>query len=180
MGFSVQFCHESLTFTAEHFVFYRSVSDGRLVVEELHSHLFRVWMEVAGPLDDWDMVVDFVPAEKCLRDILHNLDNKVFLPDRSPHLHCCQHGDEVVVTFSTQVSQTDEHTTPPELRFSAANIVWLSGINATTERIAEWLLQKTQQDFQMFMKKYEWYEFRVEVEESSGCIAKVSSRYSQI
>lgn len=180
--FSVRFCHESLTFTAGHFVCYRNVSDGGVVVEEFHSHQFRVWVEVFGPLDEWDMVVDFVTAEQCLRNILRNLEDTIFLPDHSPHLCCKQDGEDVVVTV---VSPSAEPLS--ELRFPAEKIVWIPVTNATTERIAEWLWRKITQEFQVFLNpnlnlnpslNQKTYEFCVELEESSGCVARVWSEGS--
>ncbi len=80
-------------FCAAHFITY----GGRC--ERLHGHNYHVAVEAHGPLDDDQLVIDFIAVRDALREIVAGLDHVVLLPTEHPELRVVEDGGEVVATL---------------------------------------------------------------------------------
>ena len=92
--YSVRVSNDSLVFSAAHFI---TFADG--VCEELHGHDFRVAVELRGPLDENQYVVDFVALQDAVQAILDELDHRVLLPTEHPRIRVTSNEREVEARF---------------------------------------------------------------------------------
>ena len=74
--YSVRVADDSLLFSAAHFI---TLGDGSC--ESLHGHDYRVAVEVEGPLDDNQCVIDFCLLGRHTAEVLARLDHHTLLPD---------------------------------------------------------------------------------------------------
>jgi 6-pyruvoyltetrahydropterin/6-carboxytetrahydropterin synthase len=93
-SYSVRLQKECHVFSAAHFITYAGN-----ICEPLHGHNYRVWVEVAGPLDENHYVIDFVVLRDTLQAITATLDHHMLLPTLHPQIHVADSEREVVVTF---------------------------------------------------------------------------------
>jgi 6-pyruvoyltetrahydropterin/6-carboxytetrahydropterin synthase len=75
MSYFVRLEKEQHTFSAAHFITFN-----RDVCERLHGHNYRVAVEVEGPLDENQYVIDFIALRDELKTITDELDHHVLLP----------------------------------------------------------------------------------------------------
>lgn len=68
--------------------------------ERLHGHNYHVAVEAHGPLDENQLVVDFLLLRAKIREILLELDHFVLLPTKHPSIQVVDDGREVTVAFS--------------------------------------------------------------------------------
>ena len=87
--YSVRVAGDNLVFSAAHFI---TLSDGSC--ESLHGHDYRVAVEVEGPLDANQCVIDFCLLERHVAEILARLDHHTLLPNG---------GGEIQVAAAEQV-----------------------------------------------------------------------------
>ena len=76
-------------FSAAHFITF----DGHC--ERLHGHNYRVAAEIAGPLNDDHLVVDFIAVRDALKEIVSQLDHYVLLPTEHEEIVVVEEGPEV-------------------------------------------------------------------------------------
>jgi len=81
-------------FSAAHFITF----DGHC--ERLHGHNYHVAAELHGPLDENQLVIDFLLVRAKLREITAALDHYVLLPTEHPRLRVEDNGREVTATFA--------------------------------------------------------------------------------
>jgi 6-pyruvoyltetrahydropterin/6-carboxytetrahydropterin synthase len=93
-SYQVRIQKECHVFSAAHFITY----DGD-TCEPLHGHNYRVWAEVAGPLDDNHYVVDFIALRDTLKIITDSLDHHMLLPTSHPLIRVEATEAEVEVRF---------------------------------------------------------------------------------
>ncbi len=70
---------ERLVFCAGHFITY-----DHDVCEPLHGHNYHVAVEVRGPLDENQYVIDFIALRDALQEIVDLLDHRMLLPTEHP------------------------------------------------------------------------------------------------
>lgn len=92
--FRVRLEKEQHVFSAAHFITFAGD-----ICERLHGHNYGVAVDVSGPLDENQYVVDFILLRDTLKEITADLDHRVILPDRHPLIRVKQEGGEVVATF---------------------------------------------------------------------------------
>jgi 6-pyruvoyltetrahydropterin/6-carboxytetrahydropterin synthase len=85
---------EHHVFSAAHFITFAGN-----VCERLHGHNYAVALEIHGPLDENQYVVDFIAARDALRAILDELEHRMLLPDRHETIKVAADDAEVLVTF---------------------------------------------------------------------------------
>jgi 6-pyruvoyltetrahydropterin/6-carboxytetrahydropterin synthase len=156
--FSVRIAGDNLIYSAAHFI----VLPGG-ICEPLHGHNYRVAVELSGPLNESDCVIDFVALLEIMKSILAGLDHAVLLPTRSPAI---------------QVSGAEKEAEKEvEVRFAARRWVFpqaecrLLPIAATTvELMANYLVQQL---FETLTGRgfAQPQHLRIELEESPGCWA---------
>ena len=94
-SYSVRLQKECHVFSAAHFITYNGD-----VCEPLHGHNYRVWVEVEGPLDENQYVVDFIALRDALQSITQTLDHHMLLPTSHPQIRVNASEREVEVTFA--------------------------------------------------------------------------------
>ncbi len=123
--FSVRLAKEQHVFSAAHFITF-----GGNVCERLHGHNYRVNVEVFGPLDGNQYVIDFIALRDELSKITGELDHRMLLPTGHPLIQVAAKGQEVEAIF-----------TPDRRRwvFPAGDCLLLPVANTTAELIAEFI-----------------------------------------
>jgi 6-pyruvoyltetrahydropterin/6-carboxytetrahydropterin synthase len=81
-------------FSAAHFITFANQC------ERLHGHNYHVTAEIAGPLDENHLVIDFLLVRAKLLEITTELDHFVLLPTQHPQIRVEENGREVTVTFA--------------------------------------------------------------------------------
>lgn len=95
-SFRVRVAKAEHVFSAAHFITIGGMC------ERLHGHNYRVVAEFAGPLDENQLVIDFLLIRAKLREIVHQLDHYVLLPTQHPQLKVVDGGSEVTATLGPQ------------------------------------------------------------------------------
>ena len=93
-SFRVRVAKAEHVFSAAHFITF----DG--TCERLHGHNYHVAAEFRGPLDDNQLVIDFLLVRAGLREIVSQLDHYVLLPTEHPQLRVEDNGREVTATLA--------------------------------------------------------------------------------
>ncbi len=119
-------------FSAAHFITF----DGK-VCERLHGHNYGVWVEVEGPLDENQYVIDFIALRDALKTITGALDHHMLLPTSHPLIRVNVESDEVTVTFEDR-----------RWVFPRQDCVLLPVSNTTAELIARYIGRQLLDDLQ--------------------------------
>jgi 6-pyruvoyltetrahydropterin/6-carboxytetrahydropterin synthase len=151
-NFSVRLTKESLVFSAAHFITY---GDG--ICERLHGHNYRVAVEVAGPLEENQYVVDFVWLRERVAAIIAELDHRVLLPSKHPQIHVTAAEESVEATFGKR-----------RWVFPREDCVVLPLDNTTAEKLAEYIGHRLLATLRVQQLGAE--RLRVEVDECFGQI----------
>jgi len=119
---------EHHVFSAAHFITFNGD-----VCERLHGHNYRVAVDVEGPLDENQYVIDFIALRDELRKITDELDHRMLLPTSHPLIHVTANERDVEVVF-----------TPDGRRwvFPRGDCVLLPVSNTTAELLANYIGQK--------------------------------------
>ncbi|MEQ8789054.1 MAG: 6-pyruvoyl tetrahydropterin synthase family protein [Pirellulaceae bacterium] len=92
--FRVRLKKEHHVFSAAHFITFAGN-----ICERLHGHNWGVAVEVEGPLDENQYVVDFIALRDLLKQITDELDHRMLLPTAHPTIHVEVGEREVEVRF---------------------------------------------------------------------------------
>ena len=95
--YSVRIAGDNLIYSAAHFIM---LPGG--ICEPLHGHNYRVAVELSGPLDEIDCVIDFLALLEIMKSILAELDHAVLLPTRHPAIRVSAGEEEVEVRFGAR------------------------------------------------------------------------------
>ena len=119
---------EQHVFSAAHFITFNGN-----VCERLHGHNYRVAVEVEGPLDENQYVIDFLVLRDQLKAITDELDHRVLLPTSHPLIRVTAGEQEVEAVF-----------TPDGRRwiFPRGDCVLLPVNNTTAELLARYIGQR--------------------------------------
>src|SRR5437588_690226 len=128
MSYRVRLEKEQHVFSAAHFITFNGD-----VCERLHGHNYRVAVEVEGPLDKNQYVIDFIALRDELRTITDELDHRVLLPTSHPLIRVTASDQEVQAIF-----------TPDGRRwiFPRGDCVLLPVSNTTAELLANYIGQR--------------------------------------
>src|SRR5262245_39946971 len=128
MPYRVRLEKEQHVFSAAHFITFNGD-----VCERLHGHNYGVAVEVGGPLDENQYVIDFIALRDELKAITDELDHRVLLPASHPLIR---------VTAST--SEIEAIFTPDGRRwiFPRGDCVILPVSNTTAELLAHYIGQR--------------------------------------
>jgi len=118
-------CH---VFSAAHFITFNGN-----ICERLHGHNYRLAVEVEGPLDENQYVIDFIALRDELKAITDELDHRVLLPASHPLIRVTAGAQEVEAVF-----------TPDSRRwlFPRGDCVILPVANTTAELLAHYIGQR--------------------------------------
>jgi 6-pyruvoyltetrahydropterin/6-carboxytetrahydropterin synthase len=130
MMYSVRLEKEHHVFSAAHFITFNGN-----VCERLHGHNYRVAVEVDGPLDENQYVIDFIALRDELKTITDELDHRVLLPTSHPVIRVTAGAREVEAVF-----------TPDGRRwvFPLGDCVLLPVANTTAELLARYIAERLQ------------------------------------
>ena len=179
--FSVMIDRDSLRFSASHWVKYNPTVIGKdhdggisvrrentVVVEPLHGHTFRVKLEIAGNLDEFGCVIDFVLVEQILEKILRQYRHKILVPAHDPDLILRENDPQIKIGVINR-----------EWEFPAKDIKLLPVKNASTESIAGIILTEfvdVMQKNNILPQPFSDDQFVLTLEEDSGMYARVTYR----
>jgi len=151
--FRVRLEKEQHVFSAAHFITFNGN-----VCERLHGHNYRVAVEVAGPLDKNQYVVDFIGLRDELKTLTDELDHHVLLPTGHPLIRVTAGEREVEAVFS------------PDGRrwlFPSGDCVLLPVTNTTAELLAQYLGQRLMAALEGRLN-FRPQQIKVEVDENQG------------
>ena len=131
-SYHVHLAKENMVFSAAHFITFNGH-----VCERLHGHNYRVRVEVAGPLDENQYVVDFIALRDALQAIVEQLDHYTLLPTNHPLIKVVTKDREVEVTFDDR-----------RWVFPRGDCVLLPVINTTAELLARFIGQSLRAEFE--------------------------------
>jgi 6-pyruvoyltetrahydropterin/6-carboxytetrahydropterin synthase len=128
MSYRVRLEKEQHIFSAAHFITFNGD-----VCERLHGHNYRVAVEVEGPLDENQYVIDFIALRDELKTIIDELDHHVLLPTSHPLIRVTAGDREVEAVY-----------TPDGRRwlFPRGDCVLLPVSNTTAELLARYIGQR--------------------------------------
>jgi 6-pyruvoyltetrahydropterin/6-carboxytetrahydropterin synthase len=95
MSYRVRLEKEHHVFSAAHFITFNGD-----VCERLHGHNYRVAVELEGPLDANQYVIDFIALRDELRLLTDELDHHVLLPTSHPLIRVTASAVEVEAIFT--------------------------------------------------------------------------------
>ncbi len=164
------------TFSAAHFVLFipHSVNGdlpSSVSIEPLHGHNFVVRVEVTGPLDSENYVIDFLVAQGILRVILDRFEQKVLLPARSNYVECRPNGKDLEVWVKCGKAEPHRRWVFPK-----NETVQLDVSNVTAEAIAGVIahdLWNRFKEYEVFSFPPNQYSIRLSIEESHGMLGTV-------
>ena len=128
MTYRVRLEKEHHVFSAAHFITFNGD-----VCERLHGHNYRVAVEVDGPLDENQYVIDFIALRDELKAITDELDHRMLLPTGHPLIRVTAGETEVEAVF-----------TPDGRRwlFPRGDCALLPVANTTAELLAHYIGQR--------------------------------------
>lgn len=168
---SVRLIHESLAFSASHFITFMATDQRKspfAVLESLHGHDFRVRAKLTGPLNDQAYVIDFVAATNLLHTIIEQYHHKILLPKNHPQFHYAVTDEEVEV-FSLGDAR--------HWVFPLCDTLFLDCCNSTAESLAEQiaiLFMKKMDETRLLFADPDQYTLALALEEADGMFAEVT------
>lgn len=127
---TIEISKDYLHFNSAHFTIFSATER-----EDLHGHTFYVRAYVTGPVDDNGMAFDYNILKSCLKSLCDHLDEKVLLPEQSPHLGLEERDGYLVACYGSE-----------RLPFLPRDVRTLPVRNITVEELAPWFLQQVQSD----------------------------------
>lgn len=133
--YSIRLAKEDFKFSVAHFTIF-----GPENAEPLHGHNYRLALEVEGEaVDDLGLLADCARLKRAARAACVALDDRLLLPEASPHLAIGRSGGEkagkgggtVAVRFAER-----------EYRFPAGEVLLLPVANVTMELLARWAWER--------------------------------------
>jgi 6-pyruvoyltetrahydropterin/6-carboxytetrahydropterin synthase len=147
--FHVRIAKAEHVFSAAHFITF----DGNC--ERLHGHNYHVAAQVHGPLDENQLVVDFLLVRAKLREIVAALDHYVLLPARHPQIRVEDDGREVTAAWGDR-----------RWVFPSGDCRVLPVSNTTAEMLASYLGGQLAEALGQAGSRFD--RLRVEVDECDG------------
>ncbi len=125
--FAIRLAKQDFKFSVAHFTIF-----GPRRAEPLHGHNYRLALEVEGDaVDDLGLLADCDRLKRVARAACAALDDKVLLPESSPHLAVGRSGGTVGVRFAGR-----------DYRFPAEEVLLLPLANVTMELLARWAWER--------------------------------------
>ena len=127
---TIEISKDYLHFNSAHFTIFSATER-----EDLHGHTFYVKALVRSPVDDNGMAFDYNILKDRLKTLCDHLDEKVLLPERSPHLTLTKENGYLVASFGDE-----------RLPFLHRDVRTLPVRNITVEELAPWFLAELETD----------------------------------
>lgn len=149
--YKVRVTKDHLVFCSGHFISYEGDR-----CERLHGHNYRAAVEVEGGLDENFYVFDFIALKHRTKAITDELDHRMLLATRNPHIRLDEEGPGIRVRYRER-----------EWLFPRDDCVLLPVENTTAELLARYIGQRLVEDLRR-QHGYRPEVLRVEVEENVG------------
>src|SRR5215470_10250989 len=159
--YKVRVTKDYLVFCSGHFISYEGDR-----CERLHGHNYRTAVEIEGGLDENQYVFDFIALKHRTKAITDELDHRMMLATRNPHIAVEQSADAVSVRYRDR-----------RWLFPREDCVLLPIENTTAELLARYIAQRLVEELRRH-HRYEPAVLRVEVEENIGQSATCELRHS--
>lgn len=147
--FQVRIAKAEHVFSAAHFITFNGIC------ERLHGHNYRVAVEVDGPLDVNQYVVDFIAFRDRVRTITTELDHYVLLPTQHPQIAVTADEESVTASFEGRTWV-----------FPRGDCRLLPVSNTTSELLARYIGERLLSDLREL--DFRPSRLRVEVDECDG------------
>ena len=145
---TIEISKDYLHFNSAHFTIFSATER-----EDLHGHTFYVRAFVTSPIDENGMAFDYNILKSCLVRLCDQLDEKVLLPENSPHLILGESDGYLVAEYGKD-----------RLPFLPRDVRTLPIRNVTVEELAPWFLSELEADPSVAEQNIA----RLEVQVSSG------------
>jgi 6-pyruvoyltetrahydropterin/6-carboxytetrahydropterin synthase len=149
--YKVRVSKDYLIFCSGHFISYEGDK-----CERLHGHNYRTAVEIEGELDDNHYVFDFIALKHRTKAITDELDHRMMLATRNPHIQLAEGPHSIRVRYRER-----------EWLFPREDCVLLPIENTTAELLARYIAHRLVEDLQR-QHNYQPAVLRVEVEENIG------------
>ena len=159
--FKVRVTKDHLVFCSGHFISYEGDK-----CERLHGHNYRTAVEIEGGLDENQYVFDVIALKHCTKAITDELDHRMMLATRNPHIAVEESADAVSVRYRDR-----------RWLFPREDCVLLPIENTTAELLARYIAQRLRDELRRH-HQYDPQVLRVEVEENVGQSAVYELRRS--
>jgi 6-pyruvoyltetrahydropterin/6-carboxytetrahydropterin synthase len=123
---TIEISKEYLHFNAAHFTLFSATER-----EDLHGHTFYVAATIDSPVGDDGLAFDYNLVKSSLKTLCDELDEKVLLPERSPHLQLEQTDGYLIARFAEE-----------RIPFLPRDVLTLPLRNITVEELAPWFLER--------------------------------------
>jgi 6-pyruvoyltetrahydropterin/6-carboxytetrahydropterin synthase len=149
--YKVRVTKDHLVFCSGHFISYEGDK-----CERLHGHNYRTAVEIEGELDENRYVFDFIALKNRTKAITDELDHRMLLATRNPHIVVEERSNGIHVRYRNR-----------EWLFPREDCVLLPIENTTAELLARYIGQRLIDDLRQ-EHDYTPEVLRVEVEENIG------------
>jgi len=155
--FAIRLAKQDFKFSVAHFTIF-----GPERAEPLHGHNYRLALEVEGEgVDELGLLADCERLKRSARAACAALDDRVLLPERSPHLAVGRSGSRSEATVGVRFAGR-------EYRFPAAEVLFLPIANVTMELLARWVWERLAR----VAKGENLRALSVEIEETPGQLCR--------
>lgn len=145
---TIEISKDYLHFNSAHFTIFSATER-----EDLHGHTFYVRAFVTSPIDENGMAFDYNILKSAMMRLCDHLDEKVLLPERSPHLGLAEADGYLIATYGNE-----------RLPFLPRDVRTLPVRNITVEELAPWFLAELEADDKVAAEDIT----RLEIQVSSG------------
>ena len=123
---TIEISKDYLHFNSAHFTIFSSTER-----EDLHGHTFYVQAFIDSSVDHQGLAFDYNLVKVRLRTLCDSIDEKVLLPENSPHLRITREEGYLIATFDGE-----------RLPFLPRDVLTLPVRNITVEELAPWFLDR--------------------------------------
>lgn len=123
---TIEISKEYLHFSSAHFTIFSDTER-----ENLHGHNFYVTATVTAPVGNNGLAFDYNLLKTKLKTLCDGLDEKVLLPQHSPHLEISESGGYIVAQFGDE-----------RMPFLPRDVLQLPVRNIAVEELAPWFLDE--------------------------------------
>ena len=145
---TIEISKDYLHFNAAHFTIFSKAQR-----EDLHGHTFYVRAFIDALVGEDGLAFDYNLIKVRLENLCDGIDEKVLLPERSPHLDLIDDGGYLVAVFDGE-----------KLPFLPRDVVTLPVRNITVEELAAWFLDSLTCESEVMRPNLT----RLEIQVSSG------------
>ena len=161
--FGIRLYKEYFNFCSAHFLIF---ADGTR--EELHGHNYRATLELDAPLDEANLVADFLVVKPLFKSVCDFLDHRTLIPLKNPHLTVEVGDNEVTLRYLD-----DRYVIPTR------DVRLLDIENTASELLASHICKAFMGKLQSALPNLRPSRVQVTVEESPGQSAVYELRYDE-